>query len=162
MALEPANPGALPQAKIERAPLALKIRLLKVRLPPHSIALQIARLVEHKIRQPTAAIANKSPRPGIDEIGEENAVARFHFRPNRVGRMPGVVGYGKGVATIWRKRHLCLLWFASVRQHLVKDRADVRRGIVRRQIKLYGDPFPKTVGMLEDTVAGNVARQDRN
>ena len=39
----------------------------------------------------------------------------------------------------------------------MKDRADVRRGIVRGQIKLDGDPFPKTVGMLEDTVSGNVA-----
>src|SRR5512132_2964120 len=100
MALERANPGALPQAGIERAPLALKIRLAKVRRPPHSVALQIARLVEHKIRQPTPAIANKSPRPGIDEIGEENAVARFHLRPNRVSRMPGVVGYGERVTCI--------------------------------------------------------------
>src|SRR5436190_12888936 len=74
--------------------------------------------------------------------------------------MPGVVGYGKSVTRIRRKRHLRLLRLASVRQHLVEDRADVRRGIIRRQIKLDGDPFPKTVGMLEDAVAGNVARQD--
>ena len=132
MALEPANLGALPQAGIERAPLASKIRLAKVRLPPHSVALEIPRLVEHKIRQPTSAIPNEPPWPGIDEIGEENAVARFHLIPNRVGRMPGVVGYRERVTAVRRKRHLCLLRFPPVRQHLVKDRADVRRGIVRR------------------------------
>src|ERR1041384_4407286 len=74
--------------------------------------------------------------------------------------MPGVIRYGERVTCIWRERHLRLFRFASVRQHLVEDRADVRRGIVRRQIKLNGDPFPKTVGMLEDAVSGNVARQD--
>src|SRR5262249_2467738 len=91
---------------------------------PYLIALQTARLVEHKIRQPTPAIANKSPRPGIDEIREENAVARLNLIANRVRRMPSVVRYGERVSCIRRKRHLCLLWFPSVRQHFVKDRAD--------------------------------------
>src|SRR4051794_7746890 len=55
-----------------------------IELHPHLVALQIARLVEHKIRQPAPAISNKSPRPSIDEICEENAVARFYFGPDRV------------------------------------------------------------------------------
>src|SRR5204862_4615057 len=85
------------------------------------------------------AIAEKSPGPGIDEISEQNAVARFHLRPHWVGRMPGVICYRKRVAGIWRKRHLRLLRFSSIWEHLVKDRPDMRRGIVRRQIKLDGD-----------------------
>ena len=38
----------------------------------------------------------------------------------------------------------------------------MRRGIVRRQIKLDGDSFPKTIGVFEDAVSGNVASQDRH
>src|SRR5438094_5215530 len=76
--------------------------------------------------------------------------------------MPCVVGHGERVTGIGRKRHLRFLWFASVRQHLVKDRADVRRGIVRWQIKLDRNPFPKTVRVFEDTISGNVTCQDRH
>ena len=76
--------------------------------------------------------------------------------------MPGVIGYGKRVAGIWRKRHLRLLRFSSIWEHLVKDRPDMRRGIVRRQIKLDGDSFPKAVGVLENAVARNIASQNRH
>src|SRR5215813_10295495 len=99
---------------------------------PYLVAPQVAQLVQRKICQPPPTIANESPRPGIDEIGEENAVARFYLRPHGVSRMPGVIGYGERVPGIRRKRHLRLLWFALIRQHLVKDGADVRRGIVGR------------------------------
>ena len=78
----------------------LAMRASQKRRSFRSVALQITRLVEHKIRKPTSAIADESPRAGIDEIGEENAVARFHFRPNRVGRVPGVIGYGERVTGI--------------------------------------------------------------
>ena len=68
-----------------------------------SAALQIAHLVEDKILQTPAAIAQKSPRPGIDEVSEQNAVARFYLRSNQTDRMPGVIGNGKRVPGIWRE-----------------------------------------------------------
>src|SRR6266446_3226259 len=68
-----------------------------------SIAPQIAHLVEDKILQPPSAIAQKSPRPGIDEVSEQNAVARFYLRSNQTDRMPGVIGNSKGISGIGRE-----------------------------------------------------------
>src|SRR5207245_11223887 len=58
--------------------------------------------------------------------------------------------------------HLRSFRFAPVRQFFVKNRADMRMGMVGRQVKLNRDSFPKTVGVLENPVAGNVARENRH
>src|SRR5262245_57093814 len=40
-------------------------------------------LVEHEVADPLAAVAQKPHRSGIDEIGEQDAVARFDLGPDR-------------------------------------------------------------------------------
>jgi hypothetical protein len=59
--------------------------------------------------------------PASNEISEQDAVPRLYFRPNRVGRMPGVISNCEGVAGIGRKWHLRLLRLSAIREDLVKD-----------------------------------------
>ena len=47
-------------------------------------------------------------------------------------------------------------------QLFMKDRTDIRIGIVLRQIKLNGNALPMRVGMRRDEIAGNVACEDRD
>ena len=44
-----------------------------------SVALQIPYLIQDKILDSSAAIAQRSPYPGVDEISEQNAVARQNW-----------------------------------------------------------------------------------
>src|SRR5205814_4268925 len=125
-----------------------------------SIVFQIAQLVEREIRCSPAAITHKSQRPGIDKISEQNAVARFHFGSHRVGRMPSVIGNCKCLTAVRRERHLRLLWFSAVGKNLVKNSSDMQCRVVRRQIKLDCDAFPKAVGMFENAISGNIACED--
>ena len=74
--------------------------------------------------------------------------------------MPGVVSNRKGVASIGRKQHLRPLGLTGIRQHLMKDGANMRRRIVRRQVKLHGDAFPKAVRVRSNVISGSVAGQD--
>src|SRR5580704_4110733 len=127
---------------------------------PCSAALQIAQLVERKIRCSPAAIAHESPRPGIDKISEQNAVARFHFSSHWVGRMPRVIGNCECITAVRRERHLCLLWFSPIGEHLMKDGSDMRCRVVGRQIELDRDAFPKAVGMFENAISRNIAGED--
>src|SRR4029077_19207357 len=55
------------------------------RLIFHSTPLQIAYLVEQKIQKSPTAIPHKSPWSSIDEISQQNTVARFHFWSDWVG-----------------------------------------------------------------------------
>src|SRR6266849_1387918 len=76
--------------------------------------------------------------------------------------MPGIIGNCERVASIWRKWHLSLLRFPSIGKHFVKDGANVWRRVVRRQVELHRDAFPEAVGVFEDAISWNVARQDRH
>src|SRR5438094_9043426 len=113
---------------------------------------QIAQLVERKISCSPAAIAHKSQRPGIDKISKQNAVARFHFGSHRVGRMPRVIGNCECITAVRREWHLRLLWFSPVGEHLVKNSSDMRCRIVRRQITLDRDDFPKAAETVENAI----------
>src|SRR6266404_893984 len=121
---------------------------------------QIAHLVEHKILKSPAAIAQKSRRPGIDKISEQNAVSRFNLRPNQADRMPGIIANRKRVAGIRREDHLRPFRLTRIRQHLVKNGTNMRRRIVCRQIKLDCDALPERVRVRRNVVSRNVARQD--
>src|SRR5436190_23487984 len=124
------------------------------------LAAQVAQLIKDSVAHPTAAVAKKSPRPAIDKVSEQNTVACCHLGTHRISRVPGIISHGKGVAGISREWHLLSPGLLPVRQALVKNRADVRDRIVRRQIKLDGDSLPPTVGVFENAIAGDVARQN--
>src|SRR6266581_4128717 len=98
-------PGASPQAYGESRACGAQHMLTHKRASSatKSVALQIAHLVEQNVLQSPAAIAQKSPCPGVDKISEQNAVPRFNLRPDQTDRMPGVIGNGKRVARIWRE-----------------------------------------------------------
>ena len=125
-----------------------------------SVALQIPYLIQDKILDSSAAIAQRSPYPGIDEISEQNAVARLYFGSNRIRRMPRISSNCKGVAGIRRERHLPLLRLSAIGQHLVKNGTNMPCRVVGRQIELDCDAFPQAVGMFEDAISRNVARQN--
>ena len=130
-----------------------------------------SQFIQQEIARPSDAITDKTQSAAIDQIGEQNAVAGCYFGADGIGRMPAVVGHGEGIAGVRRKRHLRLFRPLSIRQGLVKDGADVRDGIIRRQIKLDGDSFPKGVRVGIDTVsrecrasdsAADTSQQNRN
>ena len=72
--------------------------------------------------------------------------------------MPTVVIDGKGVPAVRRERHLFFSRFSSVRRLLMEKSPDVSRGIVGRQVELDRNSLPQTIGVLENAIAGNVAR----
>src|SRR5262249_52281961 len=115
---------------------------------PYLTTHQIARLISQEILKSPAAVSRESPRTGIDKISEQDAIARLHFRSNRVGGMPGIVSYRKRIAAVRREWHLRFLWFFAVWKHFVKYRADMRCRIVRGQVELYGDSLPQAVSVL--------------
>src|SRR5207248_10757865 len=125
------------------------------------LAPQVAQLIKDSVAHPTAAVAKKSPRPAIDKVSEQNTVACCHFGTHRISRVPGIISYGTGVAGISREWHLLSPGLLPVRQTLVKNRADVRARIVRRQIELDGASLPQPVGGFESAIAGDVAGQNR-
>src|SRR5581483_12209636 len=107
-----------------------------------SVPVPLVPLVAEHVAEPAYAIAQKKQRAGIDKVGEENAVAGRHLRPNRFHRMPGVGADGESITGVGDEAHLRMLVEAAVRLALVEDRADVADAVVRRQIELYGDAFP--------------------
>src|SRR4029077_16400381 len=113
-----------------------------------------------KISSTLSPVAHKAPRPTIDEVSKQDAVARFHFGSDRICRMPGVIGYCKRVAAVWRERHLRFLRFSAVGKDFVEDSADVWRRIVGRQVELHRDSLPEAVGVFEDSITWNVPSQD--
>ena len=123
-----------------------------------SVALQIAYLIQDKILDSSAAIAQRSPYPGVDEISEQNAVARLYFGSNRIRRMPRITSNCKGVAGIRRERHLRLLRLCAVGQHLVENGTNMRCRVVGRQVELDCNALPEAVGMFENAISRNVAR----
>src|ERR1700704_4864438 len=52
---------------------------------------QMLDLVAHEVADTFAAIAQEAQQPGIDEVGEQDAVAGRDLGPDRIGRMPRVV-----------------------------------------------------------------------
>src|SRR5215469_5052397 len=66
----------------------------------------VSDLIEREITEPLTAVAQKAKQSGIDEVGQKDAVARVHFRSDRIGRMPGVGADGKGIAAVRHERHL--------------------------------------------------------
>ena len=63
---------------------------------------------------------------GVDEIGQENAVARCHLRAELVSRMPSVGADCERIAGIGRKPHLLRFLQRAVGELLMEDGADVR------------------------------------
>src|SRR5438094_3801854 len=57
--------------------------------------------------------------------------------------MPRVIGNCECITAVRRERHLRLLWFSPVGENLVKNSSDMRCRVVRRQIKLDCDAFPR-------------------
>src|SRR5207253_8431498 len=108
------------------------------------------------------AWSQRLPCDHFNEIGKENAVARSYFGSDGVGRMPGIVPYRESVTAVRREWHSRSFRFRSVRQSLVKNRADISVRIVSGQIKLHRNSFPKTVGVFENAIARNVASQNRD
>src|SRR5262245_51814456 len=78
-------------------------------------------LVEDEIADALAAVAQEAQRSGVDEIGEQNRIARGHLGADRVGRMPGLLVDRKSVARVGRELHLLALRHAVVGQPFVKD-----------------------------------------
>ena len=76
--------------------------------------------------------------------------------------MPRVVADREGVAGIARELHLRRLRQRAVRGPGVEDGADMRVGIVGRQVELHGDALPLRVGVRRDAVARNVAGEHRD
>src|ERR1700720_3537328 len=94
-------------------------------LPGSATTFEIAQLVAHEIARSTATVAEESPRASIDEIGQKNTVARFHFGSDGIGGMPGIVSNRECVAGVGGKRQLSLLRLSSIGQELVEDGADM-------------------------------------
>src|SRR4029450_3330448 len=76
--------------------------------------------------------------------------------------MPRIVADRESITGVRRKTHLRFLWHRAIRKLFMKNRADIRVGIVFRQVKLNGNALPMGVGMRRDGIAGNVAREDRD
>src|SRR5436189_6370631 len=76
--------------------------------------------------------------------------------------MPCIISNCECIAGVRREWHLCFLRFSAGGKYLVKNRPDMRRRVVWRQIKLHCDAFPQAVGVFEDAVARIVASQDRH
>src|SRR5271165_5868676 len=99
-----------------------------------SLAQTTAQFVADKIAQPFAPIAQKAKQPGIDKVGQKNAVAGTHFRPDGISRMPTVAAHRERVAGVRRKQHLLPLRQRAIREFFVKDGADMGDRTIARQI----------------------------
>ena len=52
-------------------------------------------------------VSQKSECTSIDEIGEQDAIARFHVRADPSDGMPGIVPDCERIAAVGRERNLC-------------------------------------------------------
>src|ERR1051326_4735375 len=127
-----------------------------------SPARPVTHLVEEEIADPLAAVAQESQNAGVDEIGQQDAVARFDLRADGIGGMPGIAADRESVAAVRGEPHLRKTLEAAVGAARVKDRADVRAAFVARQVEVDGEALPMGVGVRGDAVARNVAGQDRD
>src|SRR5271156_3811845 len=87
---------------------------------------RVAQFVGDEIAEAFAAVARVAHQPGVNEIGQQDAVAALDLRTDAIGRMPRVGSDSKGVAGIRRKTHLLCFLQRAVGKLPVKDGAEIR------------------------------------
>src|SRR5215471_1737086 len=60
----------------------------------------VSNLVQYEVAEPLTPIAQETQEAGIDEVSQKDAVARAHFRSDRIGRMPCICADGERITAV--------------------------------------------------------------